>query len=72
MMSNLERLVYMANQIAANFAILGEAEAITATAHHIADFWDPRMKANIRAVLEQNSASLTPMARAAVGQLPGA
>ncbi len=41
------KLVMMANQIARNFAIAGEAAAIAATAQHIVDFWDPRMKAGI-------------------------
>lgn len=40
-------LVRMANQIAANFATMGEAEAAAATADHIAMFWDPRMKASL-------------------------
>lgn len=42
------KLVRMANQIAANFAAQGEAEAIRATAEHIELFWDPRMKGAIR------------------------
>lgn len=47
MMSNLERLVYMANQIARNFEAIGHDAAAKATADHIASFWDPRMKAQI-------------------------
>lgn len=47
MMTPHERLVYMANQIARNFAIQGEEAAVLATADHIASFWDPRMKAEI-------------------------
>ena len=47
MMSNRERLVYMANQIARNFAALGHDNAIAATADHIASFWDPRMRETI-------------------------
>ncbi len=41
------RLIYMANQIARNFEALGHDAAATATADHIAQFWDPRMKAAI-------------------------
>jgi formate dehydrogenase subunit delta len=41
------KLVYMADQIARNFAALGEDQAISATADHIEKFWDPRMKAQI-------------------------
>ena len=45
----LARLVYMANQIARNFATLGPDKAAVATADHIAQFWDPRMKAAVAA-----------------------
>jgi formate dehydrogenase subunit delta len=48
MMSTEERLVYMANQIARNFAHAGDG-AIAATADHIAKFWDPRMRGRILA-----------------------
>lgn len=60
------RLIYMANQIARNLAAQGEESAIAATAQHISDFWDPRMKAAIRAA-EQSD--LDPIAWAAVSQL---
>ena len=58
-------LVYMANQIARNFAIMGDADAVTATADHIASFWDPRMKAAIWA----DPQGLSPIAAAAFEQL---
>jgi len=61
----VSQLVYMANQIARNFAAQGEAVAIAQTAQHIRDFWDPRMKAAILAGGE----GLEPLARAAVEQL---
>lgn len=41
------RLVYMANQIARNFAAIGHDAAAKATADHIAQFWDPRMRAGL-------------------------
>jgi formate dehydrogenase subunit delta len=44
-MSSREHLVYMANQIARNFATMGDIDAAKATADHVASFWDPRMKA---------------------------
>jgi formate dehydrogenase subunit delta len=47
MMNSEERLVYMANQIAREFAHTGDPAA--ATADHIAKFWDPRMRARILA-----------------------
>lgn len=61
----MSQIVYMANQIARNFAAQGEAAAVAQTAQHIRDFWDPRMKAAILASGE----GLEPLARAAVEQL---
>ena len=60
------RLCYMADQIARNFAAQGEAAAIEATANHIRDFWDPRMKA---AILGEDRASLSPVVAAALERL---
>ncbi|WP_231639155.1 formate dehydrogenase subunit delta [Sphingomonas profundi] len=51
-MSTEQRLAYMADQIARNFAALGHERAITATADHIASFWDPRMKRLAFALLD--------------------
>ena len=60
----------MANQIARAFAHKGEAGAAAATADHLRKFWDPRMRAAIRAlVAEGGSKDLLPTARAAVDQL---
>lgn len=68
-MNSLERLIYMANQIARNFAAQGETEAIAATADHIAHFWDPRMRAMILAYAGDE---LNALAKAAVRQLRAA
>lgn len=57
------KLRRMADQIAANFAVQGEAEAIAATAEHIRLFWDPRMKSQIVA---EDLAALSPVARRAI------
>lgn len=59
-------LTYMANQIARNLAAQGNETAIAATAQHIRDFWDPRMKATI---LAHDRSSLDPIARAAIERL---
>ena len=61
-----DHLIYMANQIARNLAAGGEAAAVAATAQHIIDFWDPRMKA---AILASDRTALSPIARAAVDLL---
>jgi formate dehydrogenase subunit delta len=63
---NLEHLIRMANQIAANLAAQGEAQAIAQTAQHIQLYWDPRMKA---AILAGEHEELSPIARAAVARL---
>jgi len=70
-MSTEDRLVYMANQIAANFAIAGREAAVAATADHIASFWDPRMKRRILCHLDEATSSieLSPIARLAIAKL---
>ncbi len=64
----IERLRYMADQIARNFAAQGEAEAAEATAEHIRLFWDPRMKA---ALLADDRSALSPVVARAVDLLEG-
>jgi len=60
----LDKLVYMANQIAANLAL--EGDPVGMTADHIRAFWDPRMKAMI---LANGAAGLNPVAAQAVARL---
>ena len=67
-MQPAEKLVMMANQIARNLAVRGEAEAVSATADHIRRFWDPRMRAGIAAYLA-GGGRLEPIAEAAVRRL---
>jgi formate dehydrogenase subunit delta len=62
--NSIERLVYMANQIASNLAT--DKDPVEATANHIRLFWDPRMKKLIR---ENAGAGLSPTAAAAVRRL---
>jgi formate dehydrogenase subunit delta len=63
---DIVQLRYMVNQIAKNLVAQGEEHAIAATAQHITDFWDPRMKT---AILADDLAGLDPIARAAVERL---
>jgi formate dehydrogenase subunit delta len=63
-MNSIERLVHMANQIAAN--VMQETDPAAVTAHHIRQFWDPRMKQMIQANGVQG---LSAVAAAAVAQL---
>ena len=69
MMSNQDRLVYMANQIARNLATLGGDRAAKAVADHIARFWDPRMRAQIFALHDEGGAELSPIADRALALL---
>jgi formate dehydrogenase subunit delta len=39
-----QKMVYMANQIALNFASYPYDVAVTNVANHLNSFWDPRMK----------------------------
>jgi formate dehydrogenase subunit delta len=64
MKTTVERLVHMANQIAAH--LTHEPDPVSATAQHMAAFWDPRMKAMIAAA---GIDGLSPVAAAAVARL---
>lgn len=68
---NADRLVRMANQIAAAFAAQAESDAAAATAEHIRLYWEPRMRAALLAHLDAGGGGLTPAARAAAGRLCG-
>ncbi|HWL47465.1 MAG TPA: formate dehydrogenase subunit delta [Sphingomonadaceae bacterium] len=69
MMSNTERLAYMANRIACNLAIEGPEQAARSTAEHIVKFWESRMIARFFAALETSDMGLNDIARAAVAIL---
>lgn len=72
MMSNQDRLVYMANQIARNFMTMGEEKAAQAVADHIAKFWEPRMRAQIFALHEKGAETFAPVAAKAITLLRAA
>jgi formate dehydrogenase subunit delta len=57
-------LVRMANQIAGNNEAYPEAEAVRGVEAHIRQFWDPRMRREMRYHLEAGGQGLTPLARA--------
>lgn len=52
MTSTREHLIHMAGQILRNFASQGEDAAVAAAAEHLELFWDPRMKAQAIAMLD--------------------
>lgn len=64
-MNTREHVVAMANQIAKNFAAQDEASAAEATARHIRDFWDPRMRALILEEARHGGPALSAEAREA-------
>jgi formate dehydrogenase subunit delta len=66
-MNTIDRLVMMANQIAANLATADDPAA--ATAEHIRLFWDPRMK---QMISSYDGAGLSVTAAAAIGGLKAA
>ena len=61
-----DKLVYMVNQIGRFFASQGGEAAVTGTADHIRNFWDPRMRAAILAHLAAGGDGLDATARRAV------
>lgn len=67
----LDKLVYMANQIAREFSFQRPHEAAEATWDHLWHFWDPRMRAMILAHLQEGGAGMSEVAKAAVAKLAG-
>jgi formate dehydrogenase subunit delta len=70
--SSLDRLVYMVNQIAREFASQHPEEAAQATYDHLWHFWDPRMRTMISAHRDAHGAGLSDIARVAVEKLKNA
>jgi formate dehydrogenase subunit delta len=59
---NIERLVQMANSIGDFFAAMPDAaEARSGIATHIRKFWDPRMRRQIYAHVDDGGAGLKPI-----------
>jgi formate dehydrogenase subunit delta len=64
-----DKLVYMANQIGAYFAVQPGDGAVDAIADHLVKFWAPRMRAAIIAHQASGGAGLDPPVAAAVRRL---
>ena len=65
-----QRLVQMANQVASFFASYPEAEAIDGTANHLKAYWDPRMRREMAAHLNDKAgAGLSHIAMEAVKRM---
>jgi formate dehydrogenase subunit delta len=50
-----EKLVYMANQIARSLRTRPRGEAVAATAEHISNFWEPRMRTELFRLMDENA-----------------
>lgn len=67
---NTQRLVAMANDIAAFFAVEPDPDAAAEqVASHLRRFWEPRMRNAIRLVVQQGGAGLSPLAKRGVERL---
>ena len=58
-----EKLVYMANQIAAFFRSQPDEAAVAGVADHIKSFWNPMMRREIYSHLRAGGEGLDPLAR---------
>jgi formate dehydrogenase subunit delta len=65
----IEKLVYKLNQVGRFHAHMSAAQAEAGIAEHVQQFWDPRMRAQIFAHLDQGGAGLDPLPRAALQHL---
>lgn len=68
-MSTADRLIYMANQIARNLAVEGEAQAAGMVEDHIRRFWDPTMRQHIVRLAAERPDALSPIAATAVSRI---
>jgi len=64
-----EKMVHMANQIAAFFKSQPGEDAAERVAAHLSDFWEPRMRAQLLAHVAAGGAGLDPVALAAARKL---
>ncbi|NVK41014.1 MAG: formate dehydrogenase subunit delta [Oceanospirillaceae bacterium] len=70
MSNQLDTLIHMANQIAANNSHYGsEAEATARVHSHLTKFWARSMKQQIIDYLQNDGSELSPLARDAISQL---
>ncbi|MBM1221492.1 formate dehydrogenase subunit delta [Ponticoccus sp. SC2-23] len=63
------KLVRMANQIAGFFDTQPGKDAVDATARHLVEFWDPRMRAQLATLVEQGGGGLSETAHRAAERL---
>ncbi|GGE45674.1 formate dehydrogenase subunit delta [Actibacterium pelagium] len=66
---SLEKLTYMANQIASFFRSQPEDKAVAGIANHINDFWEPRMRLQLFEILDAGGDGLSPLVIKAADQI---
>ncbi len=64
-----DKLIRMANQIAGFFETQPIADKPGAVAAHLRDFWDPRMRAELDAIVAEGGTGLSPLALDAAQRL---
>lgn len=64
-----EKLVHMANQIASFFATQPGEDQADRVAQHFRDFWDPRMRTQLKDLAATQGGSLHPLVSKAVASL---
>lgn len=69
MMSTREKLVRMANQIAAFFHSRPREEGVAGVAEHINKFWEPRMRRHFFEVFDAGGEGLKPIVLEAAAQI---
>lgn len=62
-----DKIARMANQIATFMESKPHAEGLQGLASHINDFWEPRMRSQLFALLDQGGAGLKPLVVEAAG-----
>jgi formate dehydrogenase subunit delta len=67
--SPADKLIYMANQIAKFMESKPQDEGRALLASHINDFWEPRMRRHLFAVLDAGGAGLRPLVIEAAGAI---
>lgn len=60
-MNSQEKLVHMANQIAAFFSAQGEARAVPQVADHLMKFWDPEMRRSLLTLAASTECGIDPL-----------
>ena len=64
-----DRIVRMANDIAKFMESKPHAEGVALLASHVNDFWEPRMRRQLFAVLDAGGAGLRPLVLEAAGAI---